>query len=151
VRSFSISDIASCGEHENWGIAAASAHLPGHLEAVHFRHHYIQDQQIVDTQLCVFFSGFTIVDTLHLKPLPFQHSLDRIRQQLLVFDDQYLHSQTSTGTLCNYSTVFTLNQTEEKNIYSSFTGSDSARRHLIRRTEKSPLRQYGIHRREDHN
>ena len=65
--------------------------MPRHLVAVHIRHHHVQDQQIINSELGVIRAGLSIVHGLHLKTAAFQHGLDGIGQQLLVFDDQNFH------------------------------------------------------------
>ena len=88
-------------------------------------HHHIQNQQIINTKLGIFLSGFTVIDALHLKAFPFQHFLNGLCQQLFIFNHQNLHNQSSKGTICHYNTVFTLRKAEESEVYSYFTGNCS--------------------------
>lgn len=64
---------------------------PGNLVAVHFGHHHVQDQQIVNPQLGIFRAGLPVVGHLYLKALALQKRLDGIGQQLFVFDYQNFH------------------------------------------------------------
>lgn len=73
----------------------AGAHPPGHLISVQFRHQYVQNQQIIDTQLGIFQPGLPIQGDICLKPFFPQQFPDGIRQKFLVFYDQNLHALTS--------------------------------------------------------
>ena len=66
----------------------------GHLKAVQPRHHHVQDQQVIDSKLCIFRPRFPVVDRLHLEALLLQDCPDGLGQELFVLNDQNLHGNS---------------------------------------------------------
>lgn len=74
--------------------------MPGNGISVHFRHHDIQDQKIIDTKLRILRAGLAIIDDLHIEPLMPKQCANGVRQQFFIFNDQNLQKDPSVYNEC---------------------------------------------------
>ena len=56
-----------------------------HLISIHFRHHDIKYDEIIDPSLCVIDPGFSVIHRLGLIALLRQQITDRICEELFIF------------------------------------------------------------------
>ena len=61
------------GEHQDGSATAFCPNFPSHLIAIHFWHHHIQNQQVINPQFRVFRAVLAVIDALRLKALALQN------------------------------------------------------------------------------
>ena len=74
-------------QHEDRRTDMLLAQNPRHLISIHFRHHDIQDEEIIDPGRRIIDPGFSIIYRLGLIPLLRQQIPDRICEELFIFYD----------------------------------------------------------------
>ena len=110
-----------CREHQNRRCTAAPAHLPREVKAIELRHHYVQDQKIVDPELGVFLAGLAVVRGFYREALLLKGCFEGICQQHLVFYNQDFHRKTFLSAFVQRSFSILPRETERKLKFRQFT------------------------------
>jgi len=87
-----VADLHARGEHEDRKAAAAAAHAPGHLEAVHARHEDVEDHRVrLVAGLQFLERSLAVVGQRDLVALELERAAERLAHRPLVVHDQDLH------------------------------------------------------------
>ena len=114
-------ELRLCREHQNRRCAAAPAHLPREVKAIELRHHYVQNQKIVDPELGVFLAGLAVVRGFYREALLLKGCFEGICQQHLVFYNQDFHRKTFLSAFVQLSFSILPRETERKLKFRQFT------------------------------